>query len=118
MQLEKIEKKFRSNYQFGSARDSGSGGFILSDGSVVATTDHTSCCKRLGFKLADILEAGICRYMFRIGQQGNVAAFEYSTLTPEQKTTIRKMLKVDDYYCVITTKMVTNSFRPVRNLNF
>lgn len=118
MNLEKIEKKFRTNYQFGNARDSGSGGFILSDGSVVATTNHLACCSRMGFKLANILEAGICRYMFHIGQQGNIAAFEYYILTPEQKTTIRKMLKVDDYYSVVTEKTTIDRMRPIRSLNF
>ncbi|KKK84201.1 hypothetical protein LCGC14_2785720, partial [marine sediment metagenome] len=32
--------------------------------------------------------------------------------------TIRKMLKNDDYFTVVTEKTTTNSFRPVRNLNF
>ncbi|KKN48394.1 hypothetical protein LCGC14_0653410 [marine sediment metagenome] len=118
MDLEKIEKKFRANYQFSNARESGSGGFILSDGSVMPTPNHERTCKNMGTKLADVLEVGVCRYMFRIGQQGNVAAFEYHSLTPEQKITIRKMLKNDDYFTVVTEKTTTNSFRPVRNLNF
>ncbi len=118
MNLEKIEKKFKSNYQLSNARECGSGGFILTDGSVIATTNHAASCERIGCKLDKVLEAGVCRFMFRIGQQGNVAAFEYYVLTPEQKVTVRKMLKADDYYMVVTTKTTINSFRPVRNLNF
>ncbi len=118
MNLEKIEKKFRANYQFSNARESGSGGFILSDGSVVATTNHAVCCERMGMKLADILEVGLCRYAFRVGQQGNVAAFEYYNLTPGQKNAIRKMLKADDYYTVVTEKTTIDRIRPIRGLNF
>ncbi len=118
MDLERIEKKFRANYKFGNARESGSGGFILSDGFVMPTSNHEHTCKNIGMKLADVLEVGVCRYMFRVGQQGNVAAFEYYNLTSEQKITIRKMLKNDDYFTVVTEKTTTNSFRPVRNLNF
>ncbi len=118
MNLEKTEKKFRANYQFGNARESGSGGFILSDGSIVVTTNHAACCERMGMKLADILEVGLCRYMFRVGQQGNVAVFEYYNLTPKQKNTIHKMLKANDYYIVVTEKMTVNRNRPIRGLNF
>ncbi len=118
MDLERIEKKFQTNYKFGNARESGSGGFILSNGSVMPTSNHEHTCKNIGTKLADVLKVGICRYMFRVGQQSNVAAFEYHNLTPEQKITIRKMLKNVDYFTVITKKTTTNSFRPVRNLNF
>ncbi len=118
MNLEKIEKKFKASYKLNNACECGSSGFILSDGSVIATTDHNAACKTIGCKLSRVLEAGVCRFMFRIGQQGNIAAFEYHVLTPEQKNAIRKMLKVDNYYTVVTTKTTTNSFRPVRNLNF
>ena len=91
MNLEKIEKKFQANYKSGNARESGSGGFILSDGLVIPLRSgrHEVACNGIGTKLADVLEIGVCRYMFRIGQQGNVAAFEYHSLTPEQKITIR-----------------------------
>ncbi len=118
MNLEKIEQKFKANYKLGNARESGSGGFILSDGSIIVTTNHAACCEKMGMKLADVLEAGICRYLFRVGQQGNVAAFEYHNLTPEQKITIRKMLKTDDYYIVVTEKTVVDRIRPIRNIQF
>ena len=120
MNLEKIEKKLKASYKSSNAHESGSGGFILSDGLVIPLGHgrHEVTCNGMGTKLANVLKAGICRYMFRIGQQGNVAAFEYHNLTPEQKITIRKMLKNDDYFTVITEKTTTNSFRPVRNLNF
>lgn len=116
--LEKIENKFRASYKLNNACECGSSGFILSDGSVIVTTDHNAACKTIGCKLSRVLEAGICRFMFRIGQQGNIAAFEYHVLTPEQEITIRKMLKVDDYYCVVTTKMTTNRDRPIRSISF
>lgn len=120
MNLEKIEKKFRKNCRLGTACESGSSGFILSDGSVIpmAGQTHDNICKNMGLKLADALEAGICRYLFRVGQQGNVAVFEYSFLTPEQKNAIRKMLKADDYYMVTIMKTVIDRHRPIRSLNF
>ena len=118
MNYEKIEKKFKASYKLNNACECGSSGFILSDGSVIATTDHNAACKTIGCKLSKVLEVGVCRFLFRIGQQGNVAVFEYRNLTPEQKIIIRKMLKNDDYFTVITEKTTTNSFRPVRNLNF
>lgn len=118
MDLERIEKKLKASYRTGNARESGSGGFILTNGSVIATTNHDKTSGQIGCKLADVLKAGICRYLFRVGQQGNVAAFEYHVLTPEQKTTIRSMLKADDYYMVVTTKTTVERNRPVRSLNF
>ncbi len=118
MNLEKIEQKFKANYKFSNARESGSGGFILSNGSIMPTTNHERTCENMGYKLAEVLEAGLCRYLFRVGQQGNVAAFEYHNLTPEQKITMRKMLKTDDYYTVITEKTVIDRIRPIRNIQF
>ena len=118
MNLEKIEKKFRANFRLGTPRDCGHSGFILSDGSVMPILGHERACQDLGCKLAEILEAGMCRYMFRVGQQGNVAAFEYHTLTPEQKIAIRGMLKADDYYTVVTEKTTIDRVRPIRSLNF
>ncbi|KKL17709.1 hypothetical protein LCGC14_2482890, partial [marine sediment metagenome] len=109
MNLEKIEKKFRAGFRLGTPRECGSSGFILSDGSVIATTDHNAACKTIGCKLSKVLEVGVCRFLFRIGQQGNVAVFEYRNLTPEQKIIIRKMLKNDDYFTVVTEKTTTNS---------
>ena len=118
MNLEKIEKKFRASYKLNNSCECGSGGFILSDGSIIATTDHNAVCKIIGCKLSKVLEVGICRFMFRIGQQGNIAAFEYHTLTPEQKTAIRGVLKAEEFYTVVTTKTTINRQRPIRSLNF
>lgn len=118
MNLERIEAKFKANYKLNNACECGSSGFILSDGSVIKTTDHNAACKTIGCKLSKVLEEGICRFMFRIGQQGNIAAFEYHTLTPEQKNTIRKILKSDDYYTVITEKTVIDKMRPIRSIQF
>lgn len=118
MNLERIEAKFKAQYRVANPRTPGSGGFILSDGAVVPTTDHNATCKTIGCKLAKVLENGICRYVFRVGQQGNVAAFEYHMLTPEQKNTIRGMLKADDYFTVITEKTTIDRQRPIRSLNF
>lgn len=118
MTLEKIEAKFRKNYNFGNARASGSSGFIMTDGSVCATTNHAKACECMGMKLADVLEAGVCRYLFHVSYSGSVAAFEYHLLTPEQKTTIRKMLKTDDYFTVVTEKTTTDRQRPIRSIQF
>lgn len=118
MQLERIEAKFKAKYRVANPRTPGSGGFILSDGAVVPTTNHASACDNIGCKLDAVLEVGLCRYMFRVGQQGNVAAFEYHTLTPEQKNAIRGMLKADDYFTVVTEKTTIDRQRPIRSLTF
>ena len=118
MNLEKIEKKFKAQYRIANPKTPGSGGFILSGGAVVPTSNHAAACESIGYRLDVVLEAGLCRYMFRIGIQGNVAAFEYHLLTPEQKITIRKILKNDDYYTVITEKTTIDRIRPIRSLSF
>ncbi len=118
MNLEKVEQKFKANYKFSNARESGSGGFILSDGSVIVTTNHAACCEKMGMKLANVLEIGICRYASHLAFSGNVIAFEYSVLTMKQKNTIRKILKTDDFYTVVTTKTTTNRNCPIRSIQF
>ena len=118
MNIEKVEKKFKASFRLGTPRECGNSGFILSDGSVMPILGHERACQDVGCKLAEVLEAGVCRYMFRVGQQGNVAAFEYSMLTPEQKTAIRGILKADDYYTVVTTKTMIDRVRPIRSIQF
>lgn len=118
MNLEKIEKKFRASFRLGTPRECGNSGFILSDGSVMPIMGHERACQDMGCKLAEVLEVGMCRYLFRVGQQGNVAAFEYHALTPEQKTAIRGILKADEYYTVITTKTTIDRQRPIRSISF
>ena len=118
MNLEKIEKKFRANFRLETPRNCASSGFILSDGSVMPILGHERACESLGFGLAIVIEKGMCRYLIRTGQQGLIGAFEYHTLTPEQKTTIRSILKADEFYMVVTTKTTINSFRPIRGIQF
>ncbi len=118
MNLEKIEKKFRANFRLGTPRECGNSGFILSDGSVMPILGHERACESLGYKLSEVLEAGLCRFLFRVGQQGNIAVFDYYMLTPKQKNSIRGMLKADDYFSVITTKITIDRMRPIRSLNF
>jgi len=115
----KIEKVLKSTLRLGTPRESGSGGFILSDGSVIPSTDHQASCKRAKLSLKKVLRAGVCRYMFYTGPQGNIAAFEFTGhLTNKQKNAIHRTLRANDYYTVVTTKTVINRFRPVRTLPF
>lgn len=119
MILEKIEKKIRSKYRTSSPKNANDRGFILSDGVIIPVMgNHAAMCKTIGTKLADILDVGVCRYLFTLRIQGMIAAFEYTTLTPEQKNTMRTLLKVDDFYTVITTKTVIDRFHPIRSIQF
>lgn len=116
--LEKIEKKFKAKFRIETPRECASSGFILSDGSVMPILGHEQACEQLGLGLAMVIKAGMCRYLLRIGQQGEYIALEYYTLTPEQKTAIRGILKAGEFYTVITTKTTTNRDRPIRSINF
>ncbi len=118
MNLEKIESKFKKSFRLGTVRECGSSGFILSDGSVMPILGHERACDDLGFKLAKVIESGMCRFLIRTGQQGEIGAFEYHNLTPEQKTAIRGILKAGEFYTVITTKTTIDRQRPIRSLNF
>ncbi len=118
MQLEKIEKKFRAQYRVVNAKTPGSGGFLLTDGSVIPTTNHMKACKMIGCKLEDALNVGLCRYASHPSVGGNVISFEYNVMTIEQKNSARKMLKADDYFKVVTKKTTVDRNRPIRSLNF
>lgn len=118
MNLERIEKKFRSKFRLGTPRECGSSGFILSDGSVMPILGHERACEQLGFGLTVVLRLGMCRYLIHTGRQGDIIAFEYYILTPEQKIAIRGILKAGEFYTVVTTKTTINRHRPIRSLNF
>ena len=118
MNLEKTERKFRAKFRLGTPRECGSSGFILSDGSVMPILGHERACDDLGFKLAKVIESGMCRYLFRVGQQGEIGAFEYRILTPEQKTAIRSILKAGEFYTIITTRTTIDRQRPIRSIPF
>lgn len=118
MDAEKIEKKFKAQYRVANAKTPGSGGFILTDGSIIVTTNHMKSCELIGCKLDDALNAGLCRYAMHPAFGGNVIAFEYGTMTMEQKDSARKMLKADDYFKVVTKKTTVDRNRPIRSLQF
>ncbi len=118
MNLEKIEKKFRASFRLGTPRECGNSGFILSNGSVMPILGHERACDDLGFRLTKVIESGMCRYLFRTSQQGEIGAFEYHNLTPEQKTAIRGILKAGEFYTVVTTKTTTDRNRPIRSIQF
>lgn len=118
--LSKIEKKMLAKYQPANAQNAGSGGFILSDGSIVPTLHHAMLCRTIRLRLSIVIQAGICRFMLHKGKEDGVAAFEYADtkLTTKQKTTIRRLLRANDYYTVITIKNTVSKFRPIRNIKF
>ncbi len=118
MDVEKIEKKFRAQYRVANAKAPGSSGFILTDGSIIVITNHMKACELIGCNLGNALEAGLCRYASHPSAGGNVIALEYTTLTMEQKDSVRKILKADDYFKVITKKTTIDNNRPIRSLNF
>jgi len=118
MSTEKIEKKFKAQYRIANAKSPGSGGFILTDGSIIVTTNHMKACELIGCNLGDALGVGLCRYASHPAAGGNVIAFEYAAMTMQQKDSARKMLKADDYFKVVTTKTTVDRNRPIRSLNF
>ncbi len=118
MNLEKIERKFRASFRLASPRECASSGFILSDGSIMPIIGHERACENLGLGLAMVIESGVCRYLIYTGQQGEIGAFEYYKLTPEQKTAIRSILKAGEFYTIVTTKTTTNRNCPIRSINF
>lgn len=116
--LEKIERKFRACFRLSTPKECASSGFILSDGSVIPILGHERACESMGLGLAMVIEAGLCRYLIRTGQQGEIGAFEYYTLTPKQKIAIRGILKAGEFYTVVTTKTTTDRNRPIRSISF
>ncbi len=118
MGTKRIEAKFKKSFRLGTPRECGNSGFILSDGSVMPILGHERACEQMGLRLAMVIKYGMCRYLIRTGQQGEIIALEYHTLTPEQKTAIRGILKAGEFYTVITTKTTVDRHRPIRSLNF
>ncbi len=114
----RIEKKMTTKYMVSNVQDCGSAGFILSDGAIINTTDHAATCKTIGHSLKAVIQSGICRFMFHEGREGKIAAFEYCSLTVQQRCTISLLLRADDYYVVVTTKNTVSKFRPIRSIKF
>ncbi len=118
MNLEKIERKFKAQYRVANAKTPGSGGFILTDGSIIVTTNHMKACEVIGCDLGNVLEVGLCRYASHPSAGGNVIALEYTALTMKQKDSVRKILKADDYFKIVTKKTTIDRNHPIRSLNF
>ena len=118
--LTKIEEKIVAKFVYPIVRiqDCGNAGFILSDGRIMKITNHAAVCKSVGLKLSEVIQSGVCRFMFHKGKEGQIAAFEYCSLTIQQRSTISLLLRADDYYVVVTTKNTVSRFRPIRSISF
>ena len=116
--LTKIEKKMVAKYIVSNVQDCGSAGFILSNGAIINTTFHAAACKAIGHKLSTVIRSGVCRFMFHTGREGKIAAFEYTNLTVQQRSTISLLLRANNYFTVITTKNTASKFRPIRSIKF
>ena len=118
MNIEKIEKKLKANYRCGNPSNFGSGGFILSGGSIIPLTSHQRVCYDLGWKMPEVLEAGLCWFTSHHADQTPTIFFRYHTLTPEQKTTVRKVLAAEDYCTVNIEKTTVDRVHPIRSIQF
>jgi hypothetical protein len=118
MDLKTLEAKVRSKYGQRDPRYPPKGGFILSNGMLFAVNDHAAWLKSVDCKLRKALNLGICRFFSRHSMEGSVAAFEYKKLTAEQKVTIKKILKAEDFFTVVTEAGSTTRFRPIRSFKF
>ncbi len=116
--LTKIEKKMVAKYIVSNVQDCGSAGFILSNGAIINMTFHAAACKAIGHKLSTVIRFGVCRFMFHEGREGKIAAFEYTSLTIQQRSTISLLLRANDYFVVVTTKSTISKFRPIRSIKF
>ena len=118
--LTKIEKKMVAKYVYAISDTymiyCGSAGFILSDGRIINTSDHAAVCKAIGYTLSKVIQSGICRFMFHKGKEGQIAAFEYCSLTIQQRCTISLLLRADNYFTIVTQKTTISRFRPIRSL--
>lgn len=113
-----IEVKMRFKYGIVDIREHHDGGFILSDGAIINTTHHDSLCQSVGCTLSAAIQSGICRFASHSGREGKVIAFEYAELTTAQKVAIKIMLRMQDYFTVVTTHDVVSKFRPIRTIKF
>lgn len=113
-----IEVKMRKKYGVVKVRKHDNGGFILPNGEIVNTTHHDGLCKSIGCTLSDAIQSGLCRFASRTGREGKVIAFEYAELTTQQKVAIKIMLRMQDYFTVVTVHDVISRFRPVRTIKF
>ncbi len=118
MNLAEVEKKLYKRCNPQHPKEAGKGGFILSDGMFVTTTHHEALCESIGTSLTSVIRLGLCRFFSRSGYDGNVAAFEFSTLTDAQKLAIKALLKHNDFYSVIVVGDGVNDTmersRPIR----
>ncbi len=113
-----IEVKMTFKYGSVNVREHHDGGFILSDGMIVNTTHHESLCKTIPCTLSAAIQSGICRFASHSGREGKIIAFEYAELTTAQKVAIKIMLKMQDYFTVVTTHDTVSKFRPIRSIKF
>jgi hypothetical protein len=118
--LLQIENKIKELYGQRNPKYPSKGGFILSNGMLFATTNHAAFCKSVDSTLTQVIKLGVCRFFSRTGIGGGVAAFEYrkTRITNEQKETIRKILKRENFYTVVTEKETVERFRPIRSIKF
>ena len=121
MKLSEVEKKLYNRTTPHHPKEAGKSGFILSDGMFVSCTNHAALCKSIGTSLSSALRLGLCRFFSRSGLGGNVAAFEFSTLTDKQKTAIKSLLKYNDFHFVIVQgddvkDTIERLSRPVRSI--
>ena len=118
MNLETLEKNIKERYGQRNPKYLPKGGFILSDGTLFATTHHEVFMKLVDCTLKQSIRLGVCRFFSRSGLGGKVAAFEYRKITDSQKSTIKKILKNENFFSVITEKETIERFRPIRAINF
>ncbi len=121
MKLSEVEKKLYKRCNPQHPKLAGKGGFILSDGLFVSCTDHAALCRSIGTTLKSVLRLGLVRFFSRSGLGGNVAAFEFSTLTDAQKRAIKNLLKYNDFHSVIVqgdgvNDTIEHLSRPVRSI--
>ena len=118
MSLETLEAKIKELYGQRNPKYLPKGGFILSNGMLFAVNNHEAFMKSVDCTLSKALKLGVCRFFSRSGIAGKVAAFEYKNLTIEQKITIKKILRNEDFFSVITEKETLERFRPIRSIKF
>jgi hypothetical protein len=121
MKLSDIENKIYKRMNVEPPKLAGKGGFILSDGMFVSTSNHAGTCKSIGITLRSAIKSGLCRFFSRQGLGGNVAVFEYRKLTDKQTTAIKSFLKYNEFHHVIcggeTIESQTRAIRSVPSIH-
>lgn len=118
LNLETLERNIKELYGQRNPKYLPKGGFILSNGMLFATTNHAAFMQSVDCTLSKSIKLGVCRFFSRSGLGGNVAAFEYRNITDKQKSTIKKILKQENFFSVITEKETIERMRPIRTINF